>query len=132
MEQRVGDLAVLDLEVADRRACARVPVDHVVIAVDDALAVQGDEDLEDGADVGLVEREALVVVVHRRAEALHLADDRAAVALGPLPHALDEALAPHLLAGRALCLDRALDLLLGGDARVVVEDDLARRPRMRW
>jgi hypothetical protein len=37
--ERVGDLAVLDLEVADRRTRARVPVDHVVIAVDDALAV---------------------------------------------------------------------------------------------
>ena len=46
--QRVGDrvervlhLAVLDLEVADRRAAARVPVDEVVVAVDVALAVAG-------------------------------------------------------------------------------------------
>ena len=45
VEQRVGDLAVLDLEVADRRARARVPVDHVVVAVDPALVVQVDEDL---------------------------------------------------------------------------------------
>ena len=45
--QRVGDLAVLDLEVGDRRARARVPIDQVVVAVDVALLVQRDEDAVD-------------------------------------------------------------------------------------
>ena len=49
--QRVGDLALLDLEVGDRRARARVPVDHVVVAVDQALLVERDEDLQDRVDV---------------------------------------------------------------------------------
>jgi hypothetical protein len=61
--ERVGDLAVLDLEVGDRRARARVPVDEVVVAVDEALVVEVDEDLQHRRDVALVEREALVVVV---------------------------------------------------------------------
>ena len=47
--ERVGDLALLDLEVGDRRARARVPVDHVVVAVDQALVVEVDEDLQDRA-----------------------------------------------------------------------------------
>ncbi len=41
--ERVGDLAVLDLEVGDRRPRAGVPVDHVVVAVDVALLVQRHE-----------------------------------------------------------------------------------------
>ena len=73
--QRVGDLAVLDLEVGDRRARSGIPVDHVVVAVDVALLVQRDEHLVDRADVGLVEREALALVVARGAEPLVLLDD---------------------------------------------------------
>ena len=75
VEERVGDLAVLDLEVGDRRARPRVPVDQVVVAVDEVLVVEVDEDLHHRAHVGVVEREALVVVVHRRAEPLELLDD---------------------------------------------------------
>ena len=37
--ERVGDRAILHLEVGDRGAAARVPVDHVAIAVDVALLV---------------------------------------------------------------------------------------------
>ena len=47
--ERVLDLAVLDLEVGDRRVRARVPVDHVVVAVDVALVVELLEDAVDGA-----------------------------------------------------------------------------------
>ena len=47
--QRVDDaLALLDLEVGDRRAQPRIPVDHVVVAVDQALLVELDEDLQHG------------------------------------------------------------------------------------
>ena len=104
VEELVGDLAVLDLEVGDGRARPGVPVDEVVVAVDQALVVEVDEDLHDRLHVALVEGEALVLVVHRGAEALELLDDRAAVLLAPLPHALDERLAPELLAARALLL----------------------------
>ena len=125
--QRVDDaLAVLDLEVGDRRAQARVPVDHVGVAVDEALLVEVDEDLQDRADVALVHREALVVVVELRAEALELLDDLAAELLAPAPHGLAERLAAELLAGRALRLQALLDLPLRRDARVVGAEDPLR------
>ena len=81
-------------EIAEPRA--RIPVDHVVVAVDQALLVEVDEDLLDRLDVALVEREALVLVVARGAQALELLHDRAPVLLAPLPDA-----ALELLAARA-------------------------------
>src|SRR6185312_7598701 len=98
-EQRVLDLLVLDLEVGDRRARARVPVDHVVVAVDVALVVELLEDAVDGLDVAFVEGEALALVVAGGAEPLVLLDDPRAVLLFPLPDPLDELLATELLAG---------------------------------
>src|SRR6185503_17962746 len=68
-------------------------------------------------------REALVLVVQRRAEPLELLDDRAAVQARPLPGALDERLAADLLAARALGLERLLDLRLRRDAGVVGAED---------
>ncbi len=126
--ERVGDLALVDLEVRDRRLQARIPVDHVVVAVDQALAVEVHEDLQDRGGIALVEREALVLVVARRAEALVLLDDRRAVLLAPLPDALDERLAAERLAARALGLQRLLDLALRRDAGVVGAEDPARAP----
>ncbi len=132
--QRVGDrvhrvddpLAILDLEVGDRRAQARVPVDEVVVAVDEPLLVELDEDLEHGLGVVLVHREALVGVVERRAEALELLDDLAAVLLAPLPDARDERVAAELLAGGPLLDQPLLDLALRGDPGVVGAEDPAR------
>jgi hypothetical protein len=88
--------------------------------------VEVDEDLLDRADVRGVEREALVVVVARGAEALELGDDRGAVLVAPLPHALDELLAAELLAAGALGRERALDQRLGADPRVVRAEDPLR------
>ena len=122
----VGDLALLDLEVRDGRPRPGVPVDHVVVAVDQALLVEVDEDLLDRAHVRRVEREALVLVVRRGAEALELLDDGGAVLVAPAPHALDERLAPELLAARALGAQRALDERLGADAGVVGAEDPLR------
>jgi hypothetical protein len=132
--QRVGDrvqrvdhpLALLDLEVGDRRAQARVPVDHVVVAVDQALLVELDEDLEHGLDVGLVHREALVLVVERGAEALELLDDLPAVELAPLPHPLDERGTAELLARAALRDQLLLDEALCRDPGVVGAEDPLR------
>ena len=59
----VGDLAILDLEVGDRRARARIPVDQVPVAVDVALLVEGDEHPQHGIGVRRIEGEALVGVV---------------------------------------------------------------------
>ena len=110
------------------KARAGIPVDEIVVAVDQALVVERHEDLQHRADVAVVEREALVLVVARRAQALELVDDRVAVLLAPAPHALDERLAPDLLAARPLGLPQPLDLRLGRDAGVVGAEDPLRLP----
>jgi hypothetical protein len=117
--ERVADIALLDLEVGDRRAGAGIPVDHVPVAVDVALLVQGDEDLQHRPGVLVVQGESLGLVVRRRAETLELLDDRPAIPGPPLPHPLDELLTAQLLTARPLRGKRALDLGLGGDAGVV-------------
>ena len=121
--ERVGDLAILDLEVGDRRAHPRIPVHQVAVAVDVALVVEGDEHLEHGLRIELVEREALGIVIARGAKPLQLLDDRPSVLLAPAPHALDERLAADFLAASALVLERALDLCLRRDPGVVGAED---------
>ena len=124
--ERVLDLAVLDLEVGDRRVRARVPVDHVVVAVDVALVVELLEDAVDGLDVALVESEALALVVAGGAEPLVLLDDPRAVLLFPLPDPLDELLAAELVAVHPFRPQPFLDHRLGGDAGVVGAEDPER------
>src|SRR5207244_9011450 len=72
-----------------------------------------------GAGQALVHGETQPGPVARAAQRLELIDDRVAVALLPLPHALDERLAPDGLAIDALARQFALHHHLGGDARVV-------------
>ncbi len=117
--ERVLDPALLDLQVGDRRARPRVPVDHVVVAVDEALLVERDEHVRDGLRVLLVHREALVLQVERGAQAAELLGDARAVLLAPLPDALHERLAADLLATRALVDQLLLDLHLCRDPGVV-------------
>ena len=127
--ERVGQRALLDLEVGDRRAQPGIPVDHVVVAIDVAPAVQLDEHVSDGACVGLVHREALVRVVRRRPEALELLDDLRAVLLAPLPDALHELLASQLEPRRPLLGKLLLDHRLRPDPGVVrAQDPAGRRP----
>ena len=121
--QRVLDGALLHLEVGYRRAQAGIPIDQIVIAVDEALLVEPHEDVRDGAHVVVVHREALVRVVERRAQRPELALDRVAVLLPPMPDPPDELLAADLLAARALALQQLLDLALCRDAGVVRPED---------
>ncbi len=121
--ERVLDAPLLDLEVRDRRAQARVPVDHVVVAVDEPLLVQVHEHPRDRLDVVGVHREALVLVVERRAQLAELARDIAAVLLDPLPDALDERLAADVVPRDALRLELLLHHPLRGDAGVVLAED---------
>ncbi len=98
----------------------RAPVDDPVRAVDPAVVPQPHEEREHRSDVGLVEREPLTLVVHRRAQAPELTHDRATGRLQPLPGALDERLAPEIVAGQPLSRELLLDDVLGGDPGVVV------------
>ena len=89
-------------------------------AVDPAALPEPDEERHHGADVVVVHREALARVVERAAEPPELAHDRAACRLEPLPRALDERLAPDVVAREPLLRERLLDDVLRRDARVVV------------
>ena len=120
VRQRVVDLDVLDLEIGDRRAAVRAPVDDPVVAVDEAALVEVDEEAHHGADVVVVHREALAVVVERAAEPPELAHDHAAVLVQPLPDALDERVASDLLSRRSAAPQVFLDDRLRRDPRVVV------------
>ena len=117
--ERVLHLAVLHLEVRDRGPGTGVPVDDVVVAVDQALLVERREDAIDGSDVPLVEREALALVVAGGPQALVLLDDLRAVLLLPAPDALDERVATDVVSRDPLVAELALHHRLGGDARVV-------------
>ena len=118
--ERVVDLYVLDLEVGDGGLVEGAPVDEPVRSVEPPPLPQVHEERHHGLDVGVVHREALAVVVERGAETAELAHDRAARLLEVLPDALDERLAPELLAGGAFADELLLDDVLGRDAGMVV------------
>ena len=112
-------LVVDHFEIADGGLAARAPVHDVRAAIDEPLLVQPDERLAHRDGEPLVHGEVLALPIDRGAQPLHLAENRAAVVAPPLPHALDEGLAAHLLAGRAFAHDLALHQHLRGDAGVV-------------
>ncbi len=113
-------LDLLDLEVGDGGQELRVPVDEPLVLVDEAGAMELDEDLAHGARQPLVHGEAEPRPIARGPEPLELADDGVARLLLPLPDAADERLAPHGVAVGLLPLHQlALDNHLGGDAGVI-------------
>ena len=124
----------LDLEVGDGGLEARVPIDQALVAIEQALAVEIDEHLEDGAAEALVHGEALVRPVARGAEPAELAGDRAAALGLPFPDLGDELLAAEIGALLLPLVELALDHHLGGDAGMVHADHpervLALQPRV--
>ena len=112
-------VGVRHFEIGDRGVAARAPVDHVLAAVDQALFVQADEDLADGAREAGIEREALARPVAAGAQADHLVLDGVAGLRLPFPDALLELLAAEVAAVDALFGQFARHHHLGGDAGVV-------------
>ena len=112
-------LEVLDLEVGNRGLQFRVPVHQAAIAVDQALAVELDEDLAHRGGQAVIHGEPLARPVQRGAQPAQLARDGAAGLRFPLPHALDELLAAEFAAVDALVGEQALNHHLRGDAGVV-------------
>ena len=98
---------------------ARAPVDDVVAFVDQALVVEGGEDLDYGLGQAFIHGEALAVPVAGAAQAFELVDDLAAGLLPPGPDPLDEFFAAQLVTIVTLGLQVPLDDILGGDAGVV-------------
>ena len=98
----------------------RAPVHHALSAINQTLLVQFHEHLLDAAGIFRVHGEPFARPVARATKLLELVDDDVAVLFLPHPHALEEFLAPEVVARLLLLL---LKLLfhhhLGGDARVV-------------
>ncbi len=117
--ERALGLAALDFEVADRGVQLRVPIDQPLIAIDQALAMELDEDAAHRGREPLVHGEALARPIRRGAERAQLARDRAAGFGFPLPDALDEFLAAELMAIGLLGFELALDHHLRRDAGVI-------------
>jgi hypothetical protein len=112
-------VGVLDLDVGQRRATARAPVDDPLGTVDEPVVVQPLEDRQDRTREPLVHGEALAAPVDAVPEPPHLVKDLPAVLVLPGPHALDEGIPTQVVAGLALVGELALDDVLGGDAGVV-------------
>ena len=112
-------LLVLDLEVGDRRAERRIPVDETLAAVDEAVLEQPDERFDHRGGQPGVHREPLARPVAGRAESSHLVRDRPAGCLFPRPDALRELLAAKVPPRLALRLQLLLDDDLRGDAGVI-------------
>ena len=115
----------LDFEVRHRGLQLRVPVDEPLAAVDEPLLVELHEGLGHDLRESFVHREVGARPVDRVAEPAHLVQDRAAGVLLPVPHLLDERLAPHRAAIDAVGLELAFDDDLCGDPGVVS----ARQPQ---
>ena len=119
LEQLALDLFVLDLEIGNRRLAPRTPVDDVLAAINQSFFIQADENLAHGAGKPVVHGEVFAVPIDRRAQPLHLVENRAAVVLLPFPDALDERLAPQIAALLAFRRQLPLHHHLGSDAGVV-------------
>src|SRR5690606_37530493 len=107
------------LPISDRGLELRVPVHQPLVAVDQALVVEVDEDLHHRAGEERVHRELLAAPVHRAAEAAELAGDRAAAFGLPLPDLLDEFFAGVVGALVLPLFELAFDDHLRGDAGVI-------------
>ena len=117
--QLAGVLGVIDLDVGQRGATTRAPVDDPLGAVDQAVVVHPLEDGLHGGGQAVVQGEPLAAPVDGIAEPLHLAEDRAAVLLLPVPDLLHEQVPAEIVLGLAVDGEPALDQGLGGDPGVV-------------
>ena len=95
------------------------PVDEAVGPVDEPLSVKRDEGVPDCPRQHRVEREALARPVAGSPQSLGLVRDVVLVLCLPLPHPLEELLAPQFTAARPFLGELALDHHLRGDSRVV-------------
>ena len=112
-------LALFDLEIGDCGVQLTIPVDQSLVAIDQALLVEVDEDLAHRRRQALVHGEALARPVRRGAEAAELIGDGAAGFLFPGPDSLDKAFAAEVVAGLAFFGKLAFDHHLGGDTGMI-------------
>ncbi|MNC35878.1 hypothetical protein D3C75_843760 [compost metagenome] len=125
--QRIGEvpvvavlLALFDFQVGNGGLEVRVPVHQSLVAIDQAVLMQLDENLANGSVQPLVQGEAFARPVAGRTQAAQLANDGAARLRLPFPHLVDKGVAAHVAAADIASGGQlALNHHLGGDARVV-------------
>src|SRR5690606_1089713 len=117
--QFAGPLLTVDLQLGQHRAAGRVPVHDALAAVDETLVVELDELAANRTRQAFVHGEAALGQVAGDLQRPQVCEDDAAVAVLPGPHSLDERFAPELAAGGVLGPQRALDLHVDADARMV-------------
>ncbi len=112
-------ILVFHFQVGEGGLAPGAPVDDVIAAVDQAVAVQADEDLPHRPGKAFVHGEPLPAEVARAPELLQLVYDLAAKLLLPLPHPGDKRLAAQPVAVGSLPGELFFDDVLGGDPGVV-------------
>ena len=119
LPQLAHNFFVLHFDVRDCGPTIRTPVHDVLPAINQPFLIQPDEYLAHRPREILVHGEVLAVPVHRRAQPLHLVENRATVELLPLPHPLDKLLPPHRDSRLALAAQLPIHHHLRGDAGVI-------------
>ena len=112
-------ILVFHLDIGESRVTAWTPVDEPVVAVDQPLLEERDENLAHGEGETLIHGEAFPLPVAGTAEALQLADDLAARFRLPFPDTVDKGFPAKVVAILPLRSQLPLHHILGGDSRVV-------------
>src|SRR6185436_16166056 len=90
-----GDLTVDNLEIGQRRQVLGAPVHDGLVAIDEPLLEQSDENLPDRPGQSVVQREAQARPVAGSPQSLQLLHDGVAVLLFPGPDLLKKGLPPE-------------------------------------
>ncbi|MNI48335.1 hypothetical protein D3C73_1028940 [compost metagenome] len=93
---------VFNFNIGQGRACRRVPVDDAFAAVDQAFAVQFNEDLAYALSQAFIQRKAFPGIVEGQAHLRPLPVNGFGVLVLPGPYLLQEFLAAEIMAGNAL------------------------------
>ena len=117
--QLARDILVLHFEIRDRRTAIRTPIHNVLSAIDQPVFIQTHECFLHRARQVVVHGEIFAAPIDRRAEALHLVENRAAIFTLPLPDPLDKFLTAHLAPALAFFGKLALHHHLRGNAGMV-------------
>jgi hypothetical protein len=117
--QVAGLIHVFHLGIAQSGDAVGAPVDDPAALVDQALFIQGDEDLPDGLGAALVHGEPGAVPVAAGAQLLLLLHNPVAKAVLPVPNPLQELFPAQVIPGQTLLAQLLFHLDLGGNARMV-------------
>src|SRR5271166_1117785 len=117
--QRAFGFAALDFEIRDHGVHYRVPVDEPLVTINEAFAIELDEDASHRRREARVHREAFAAPIRRDTEPAQLMDDGAARLLFPFPDARDEPRAAEIMFRLALVGELIANHNLGSNAGVI-------------